>query len=210
MESQSILFFIIILIILGIMMIGYHRIDSEDMVYVEVKEGLVGSSSPTSLVRNMPDKDESAKVLNEIKRRLEILIKYCKLNYPSNMNVMAMSERFNPNNIRETSVNESGSSYTLDKGKELRMCLRNKKTSQLHDINLLMFVAIHELAHIMSISYGHNQEFGKNFTFLLNQSAKLGIYVPIDYSKDPTIFCGVKVESNPMFASRLLSTSSIH
>ena len=39
-----------------------------------------------------------------------------------------------------------------------------------------MFVAIHELAHIMSKTYGHNDEFRENFIFLLDNASKCGIY----------------------------------
>lgn len=151
------------------------------------------------LVRDMPDKEKAAEILSEIKKRLQQLITYCVNNYPNNENVMLMKKRFNPQNVQETDINESGTSYTIDKGKELHLCLRSKEDAELHQINILMFVAIHELAHIKSVSYGHNEEFGKHFTFLLEQAAKIGIYTPIDYSKNPVKFCGMDVNSNPVF-----------
>jgi predicted SprT family Zn-dependent metalloprotease len=151
------------------------------------------------LVRDMPDKEKAAEILSEIKRRLQLLIKYCVQNYPNDANVMLMKQRFNPQNVQETDINESGTSYTIDKGKELHLCLRNKEDAELHQINILMFVAIHELAHIKSVSYGHNEEFGKHFQFLLNQASKIGIYQPVDYSKNPVEFCGMEVNANPIY-----------
>jgi len=135
----------------------------------------------------------------EIKKRMKQLISYCVTNFPDNENVKIMNERFQPNNIQETSITDSGTSYTIDKGKEMHLCLRDKSDMKLHDINILMFVAIHELAHVLSTSYGHNDEFGENFVFLLKQSIKIGIYNPVDYSQNPEEFCGMDVTSNPLF-----------
>ena len=60
-------------------------------------------------------------------------------------------------------------SYSLNKGEKIVFCLRSEETKQLHDINIIMFVAIHELAHVMSVTIGHNEEFYTNFRFLLQE-----------------------------------------
>ena len=46
-----------------------------------------------------------------------------------------------------------------------------------------MFVAIHEIAHIMTLSVGHTEEFWNNFKFLLENAVELNIYTPVDYKK---------------------------
>ncbi len=61
-----------------------------------------------------------------------------------------------------------------------------------------MFVAIHELAHIMSLTLGHNKEFMKNFKFLLKNAVEIGIYRNVDYSKNKTDFCGMKITNTPL------------
>ena len=62
-----------------------------------------------------------------------------------------------------------------------------------------MFVIIHELAHVMSVSIGHGSEFMKNFRFLLKESKIAKIYNPIDYSLNNINYCGVDVTHNPYF-----------
>ena len=82
----------------------------------------------------------------------------------------------------------------------MALCLREKKGNHpFHDYNTLQFVMIHEMAHITSISEGHNQEFINNFRFLLREAKALGYYEPINYSKTPIDYCGIKVTNNPYY-----------
>jgi predicted metal-dependent hydrolase len=62
-----------------------------------------------------------------------------------------------------------------------------------------MFVAIHEIAHIMTLSVGHTEEFWQNFKFLLEHAVQLGIYEPIDYKKNPKNYCGMTISDNPYY-----------
>ena len=146
-----------------------------------------------------PNKQRSANLLGEIKSRMKILIDHCDKYYGDQENVKNLVTRFDPNNIQETSLYDSGTSYTVDKGKELRLCLRDKRDLQHHDINTLMFVGIHELAHIMSNSYGHNEEFTRNFKFLLEKAVTSGVYKAQDYQRKPVKFCGIEITSSPLF-----------
>lgn len=157
------------------------------------------SQSNTFIVAEAMDKDESARILKDIRSRLTRLIEYCIQKYPDDDAVQLLRDRFDPENVQETSLHDTGTSYTIDKGKELHLCLRDKKTKRHHNTNLLMFVAIHELAHVMSTSYGHNGEFAKNFKFLLEKAVECNVYSPEDYRKHPRTFCGIKVHHTPLF-----------
>jgi hypothetical protein len=61
-----------------------------------------------------------------------------------------------------------------------------------------MFVALHELSHIMTKSVGHTKEFWDNFKFILQNAIVIGIYNPVDYSKDPKSYCGIQVTDTPL------------
>ena len=74
-----------------------------------------------------------------------------------------------------------------------------KLANELIDENTLTFVALHELAHIMSKTIGHNTEFWNNFKFLLEHAVKIGIYDPIDYKKKPKKYCGMTISDNPYY-----------
>lgn len=184
---------ILIFVIVTLLLFGYFHFGAKTLLYVKSKD------EEFHLVRDLPDKDEAAEMISEIKRRLKLLIKYCVQNHADNGDVQILNQRFNENNIQETDLSESATSYSIDKGKEIHLCIRSKEDAKIHQINLLMFVSIHELSHIMSTSYGHNHEFGDNFVFLLKQAVKIGIYTPIDYSKNTVKFCGMQVNSSPIF-----------
>ena len=100
----------------------------------------------------------------------------------------------------EEAPNDDGSSYTINKGDLVALCIRHKeKGHPFHDYNTLLFVIIHEMAHIASISEGHNSEFIENFKWLLQNAKALGYYEPVNYQKSPITYCGIKVTNNPFY-----------
>ena len=61
-----------------------------------------------------------------------------------------------------------------------------------------MFVAIHELAHLMTESIGHTPEFWDNMRFLLKKAIELKIYIKQDFRKSPVSYCGTKITDSPL------------
>jgi len=55
------------------------------------------------------------------------------------------------------------------------------------------------LSHIMTLSIGHKQEFWQNFKFLLENAKDANIYIPVDYKKKPTGYCGMTITDNPYY-----------
>ena len=62
----------------------------------------------------------------------------------------------------------------------------------------MMFVILHELAHIMSDTIGHNNEFRNNFKFLLDRASEINIYEPVNYQESPIQYCGLKINHTPI------------
>ena len=91
--------------------------------------------------------------------------------------------------------------YSENKGEKIAFCLGDDKEDldNLIDQNTLMFVALHELSHLATKSIGHTKEFWDNFKFILQESEKIGIYTPVDYKKNKTNYCGMKIKDNPYF-----------
>jgi hypothetical protein len=85
-------------------------------------------------------------------------------------------------------LREGDSAYTENKA-VITLCLKNPETGGYYDMNTIMYVALHELGHIVSKTHGHNDEFKKNFATLLRQAARKGIYDP--RKPIPTTYCGV-------------------
>jgi hypothetical protein len=121
--------------------------------------------------------------------------------YPERDNVKRLVENFNPTTIKETLPTSEYTAYSENKGEKMAFCLNKKKgdNDNLIDQNTLTFVAIHELAHIMSATVGHNDEFWNNFKYLLDNAVEMGIYKPIDYRKDPEGYCGMDITDNPYY-----------
>lgn len=94
----------------------------------------------------------------------------------------------------------SDTSYTLDKGRAMYICLRNKdKPDTLVDESTLLFTMLHEISHIANYrGWGHGNDFWACFKFILHEAQLAGIYHPIDYTRYPTNFCGLVINWNPL------------
>jgi hypothetical protein len=55
---------------------------------------------------------------------------------------------------------------------------------------------VHELAHIMTTEIGHTPLFWSNFRFLLREAVDIGLYKKVDYFKEPSDYCGIKINSS--------------
>lgn len=118
-------------------------------------------------VRNMSDKSQAANTLAVIKSNMNKLINYLQTNinefpeYASN--IKDLVKRTRKIYIMETPKDEKFTSYTINKGEKIVFCLRSKILHNIHDINTIMYVVIHEMAHVCTVSYGHTPEFKKKF-----------------------------------------------
>jgi predicted metal-dependent hydrolase len=182
------------------------------VVYVTVKIHLDNQSSEVDyvlsdldhreyLVRNLPDKKVAAEILSTIRGRLEKLVEYLKTNHQDDPRVKRVIEKFDPTQISESSPDSVYTSYSVNKGEKLVFCIRQKGEQQdLLDLNTMTFVAIHELAHIMTESVGHTQEFWDNMKFLLGlaMSDKLRIYNYQPYHQTPQTYCGTVISDTPL------------
>ncbi len=80
---------------------------------------------------------------------------------------------------RELTYAASDKSFTEDK-KDMYLCIKDQ-SGNYYPRNFLMYVAIHELAHAISISYDDNHnghEFNENFDMLLDKASHMKIYDP--------------------------------
>lgn len=88
-------------------------------------------------------------------------------------------------------LKEGSSAYTENKA-AIFLCLKDPETQEYYDFNTIMYVALHELAHIVSKTQGHNEEFKNNFSNILKKGAQIGIYDPVK-TISPT-YCGTSPE----------------
>jgi hypothetical protein len=143
---------------------------------------------------------EAADLLAKVTVKCKELVDYVGKKYPDDADVQRLVKNFNPKRISETLPTSELTAYSENKGEKLAFCLsKSKHSATLIDINTLTFVSIHELAHIMTKSIGHKQEFWQNFKFLLENAKEAKIYKPEDYKKKPKGYCGMTITDNPYY-----------
>ena len=175
----------------------YLENKAADVTYVKYK-------NEEFLVRNTDDKKEAAKLLSNICDGLSTIVNnlYEKRDsYDAEINggIIRMKEKYNRNAVVESSPGNKFTSYSINKGEKIVFCLRSKDADQkLVDLNTMMFVAIHELAHLMSKSIGHTREFWDNMKFLLKVGIELNVYTKQDFNKSPVEYCGTKITDTPL------------
>lgn len=85
-------------------------------------------------------------------------------------------------------LREGSSSYTENKS-VITICLKDPKTRKRYPYCVYLYVALHELAHMVSSDYGHGQQFQANFGTILRAAVEKGIYDP--NCEIPSDYCGI-------------------
>jgi len=101
----------------------------------------------------------------------------------------------------ENDMQSSDTSYSENKGQKIVVCLRDKTKAPTYHLivqNTVMFVMLHEMAHLMTETIGHTQEFWTNFRRILEDAVKLGLYTPVNYASRPTPYCGMTITDSPI------------
>jgi hypothetical protein len=108
--------------------------------------------------------------------------------------------RFDPDSLEENDITADSTSYSENKGEKIVVCLRDKTAHPfpLIEENTVMFVLIHEMSHLMTASIGHTPEFWNNMRKLLHDCVQLGVYRPVNYSKNPVKYCGMTISDSPL------------
>ncbi len=179
--------------LIALSLLAWYRKKAFDL---EIKESLVDGRE--YLVRKMPDAQKAADNLAHLKNLVHRLIDHLKQKYPENKSVKLLNQRFKPENLSEASKWSSGTSYSLNKGQQIVMCLRHKPGDQFVDLNTLVFVTLHEMAHLATKSRGHTPEFWGNFKFLLLEAMGIGIYDYHAYHQMPIEYCGTEIKDTPL------------
>lgn len=81
-----------------------------------------------------------------------------------------------PEAASRISVNKGDKSYTINK-RDIYLCLKDEK-GDYYNMNTLVYVSVHELAHVLCKSIDHTDEFNQIFESLLQRAQSLGYYNP--------------------------------
>ncbi|AYV85118.1 MAG: putative metallopeptidase WLM domain protein [Satyrvirus sp.] len=187
---MKIIHLILVIILLAILIYFFYKFFKTNSTCV--KSNL---NNKEYLVQNLDDKKNASYVLSIIHYRIFLLCDYLQKNinnFPEYKSyIERLLKKINKIVLVENAPDNNNTSYTINKGDEIVLCMRSKKTWKLHDLNILMYVVLHELAHVACPEIDHTELFKKIFIFLLKVSNKIDIYEIINYEIDPHEYCGL-------------------
>lgn len=142
------------------------------------------------------DAQEAANLIAQIREKLIIITDHLIKSYPDEDRTKRLKKNFKPDNIKEGIDNPNYTSYSVNKGEQIVLCLRSH--NKLMDLNTMIFVVLHELAHICTLSIGHTTEFWDNFKWILEEAINIGIYKKQDFKLNNVDYCGMKITDSPL------------
>lgn len=200
----------IIVIMLGMILVIYflyHMI----YTYSEIKYVKSDVDGNVYLIRRGNNKSEkflkdSANTLALINKNVIGLVDYLFKNFNNRDDkfyfIKKLKENYKQYIISEAAVDPRYTTYTIDK-RDMHICLRTRDTNEkVYDMNILMYVVLHELAHLCNYNkngeaiLGHGSEFRDIFKFLVEESIKIGIYNHVNYSAEPREYCGIMITTS--------------
>lgn len=186
----------VFIVIMCILIVFYVK----NQYYTEVEVVYSKIDGRAYVVKSLPNKEKAADLLAKMNRRLIILVKHMTQNKDGKFvqeDVDRLNGNFNPDNISEGTDKTNYTSYSINKGEKIVFCLRSRDGKDtLVDLNTVMYVAIHELGHLMTEEIGHPTSFWTNFRILLKEAITLGLYKKVDYAASPVKYCGIHIKSS--------------
>lgn len=186
-------FLIAIIIVLIILLLLFLR-----PRYIKIKSQGDGK---TYMVLDYKDSSRAAEYLAKINENMGVFIRQLKIKYGrDHVMVNSIANNYNPDVLVEHIPNfrEPHIAFTRNKGDEIYVCLRDLH-GNLEDFNTVMFVTLHELAHISIEPFGHPEEFWIAFKWILREAIYVDIYEPINYFTNPTRYHNVFIDYTPLF-----------
>jgi hypothetical protein len=155
------------------------------------------------MVRNLNDKQTASNLIAYNRQKILQLIKHLNLNKDTkykeySIYIDRLVKKVTDIVISENNGNKDETSYSVNKGEELVLCIRSRKDNTIYDNNLIFYVILHELSHIASPSYeeehnNHGPIFKKIFKFLINVAIENNLYTRIDFSENSVEYCGIYI-----------------
>jgi len=159
-------------------------------------------------VRSSKGKEEKADLLAIMNTKLDLIVNTLKNSkYSTNGNIQRLVQNWEKGvSIKEIGKMETDAAYVINK-QYMSFCLPENTGKTIDNLNLMTYVGIHELAHIMSNETGHGDEFIQNFEFLLNYAKtleytdpilkeKMPVYIQLNKLNTADNYCGVSLTNS--------------
>jgi hypothetical protein len=173
---------------------------ASDYRVVSVKSSIDGF---TYKVRDMPDKQEAADIMARVRIKMNKLKLHLESTFPDKPQVKQLMRNFEAqaHRFEEATPDAEFTSYSVNKGESVFFCLRQRegKDESLVQEDIITFVAIHEMGHMITKTIGHGPDFWNNFAWLLQEAERVGIYQHRDFRAHPVSYCGMKITDQPTY-----------
>ena len=158
-------------------------------VYVKASDGF------RYKVRDTTRKQETAESLARINSNINKLLDQLTNSPDVELEYVPMigriKARYHPSILSEGKIDKNTTSYTINKGEQLVLCMRSRDSAdELYNDNVLFYVALHEISHIGTISDHHSPEFHKNFRYIFRKAAEWNYFTPVSTAFN---YCGLDV-----------------
>jgi hypothetical protein len=167
---------------------------------IEIKSSVDGQSYR---VRDMPDKQQAADTMARIRIKMNKLKLHLEGTFPDKPQVKQLTRNFtaSANRFCESTPDAEHTSYSVNKGEAVHFCLRQREEGDesLVEEDVVIFVAIHEMGHMITETIGHGPDFWNNFAWLLKQAEEIGLYKHRDFRAHPVSYCGMKITDQPTY-----------
>ncbi len=138
---------------------------------------------------------QAANMLAKLNANLTAIITHVYALYPKDKDIITLFDRYKPESLEEGAFDTDNTSYSINKGERIVVCLR-QSNGDFVDMNTLMYVAIHELAHVMTPTVGHDKSFWANMQRLVKHATDTKSYEYVNYSQKPAKYCGINITSS--------------
>jgi hypothetical protein len=205
---------VVLVVIVVIFVIAYRAIFVSHRAHLYGRKRSAADGESYKVITSFSGDQEAANLLGEINGRITILMRAIKQKLANNkfgtddaLYLTHIIRNYAPDRVDENfpvSADEP-TSYNVDNGKQISLCLR-KTAHEFHDINLILFVAIHEIAHIYPVvrdpvTGPHTALFWYIDRLLLQEAVEAGVYAPTNYRQTPVSYCngGIALHTSPLF-----------
>lgn len=200
----------ILIIFLGISLLVYFLYNII-YIYSEIRYVKSDIDDKVYLIRRGNNKSEkflkdSANTLALINKNIMQLIQHLENKFSDKDDksyfIRKLKQNYTPYIISEAAIDPRYTTYTVDK-RDMHICLRTRDINEeIYDINILMYVVLHELAHLCNYDkqgnpiLGHGAEFKYIFRFLVEEAIKIDIYNHTNYAVEPKEYCGIIISTS--------------
>ena len=95
---------------------------------------------------------------------------------PMVQKLKSIIQKISPEAASKIRVYKGDKSYTINK-RNVYLCLHDEN-GEYYSMNTLLYVALHEISHVLCDSIGHTEEFDSIFKEILTKAEKMGYYDP--------------------------------